>query len=477
MADLEHLESLPPDERAHLTMQWRERLAQELHVTEAAVLVAAMGGQHDEVLAHLEPDHFWTNSHRAVYESIVAVADREVPHFDAVVSDLVASGRLDEAGGGQGVLALGQVASATRDPVADLLRLVKRRDMLRGLDAMHHDLLNPTTEPDDAAADLIARLSGRTSLADDNVLTFSQLLDAPVEPFLVDAMVSGGVSMLFGAYKSAKSYVALGLAWAVATGESWMGQDVTDPGPVIYLAGEGRGDLTLRSQAMLDAGSQRPADDQLLLVDERFSLSEPRGAARLRLLTQKHQARLVVVDTWATYSGLSDENDAAETQRAVNAVADVARDGTSVLIVHHTNADGKNPRGSTALRGAIEYGVRTDLDPDTSLVQVTPVITRRYTGWRGVTLGFRRHGPDSILVRAGSSVLDDTVDRIVHRMARDREVVWSTEATRLACPEGQEQAVIIKLGNHQHVAADYDDNGRVVGFRYVGPQLVAESPI
>ncbi|WP_426765441.1 AAA family ATPase, partial [Pseudomonas aeruginosa] len=48
----------------------------------------------------------------------------------------------------------------------------------------------------------------------------------------------GGLSVLYGAPGAGKSFLALDLGYAVATGQPWMGRD-TRQGPVIYAAGEG----------------------------------------------------------------------------------------------------------------------------------------------------------------------------------------------------------------------------------------------
>jgi len=107
-----------------------------------------------------------------------------------------------------------------------------------------------------------------------------------------------------------------------------------------------------------------------------------------------------VVDTWARYAGVRDENDAAQTQQAVNALEALTRDGVSVIVVHHASKQGVM-RGSSALAGAVEAAVRVEINDVTGQVRVSSEMSRRGSGFRDITLSYRKSGPDSVLMEVG----------------------------------------------------------------------------
>ena len=64
-----------------------------------------------------------------------------------------------------------------------------------------------------------------------------------------DVMESKSIGMLFGAPASAKSFIAMDIAFCIATGIDWNGNK-TKHGNVVYLAGEGSNGLGMRFKAL-----------------------------------------------------------------------------------------------------------------------------------------------------------------------------------------------------------------------------------
>lgn len=89
-------------------------------------------------------------------------------------------------------------------------------------------------------------------------------------------------------------------------------------------------------------------------------------AARARGLTLeesiaavvREDADLVIVDTFADWSGVDDENDATGVTRAMQTIRMAATDNTAVVVIHHTRKGGGEAgaaiRGSTAFAGSAD---------------------------------------------------------------------------------------------------------------------------
>ena len=164
---------------------------------------------------------------------------------------------------------------------------------------------------------------------------------------------------LFGAPGSAKSFWALDAACSIASGHRFHGADVKQ-GKVIYAVGEGLRGMKWRIEAWRIAHPDADIDalrENLIILPNSVHLLEKNDVEKLintvTDISDEDGLALFIVDTWARALTGGDENSAGDAGKAI-AVCDAVRDmtGASVLVVHHTGADGVRERGSTALRGA-----------------------------------------------------------------------------------------------------------------------------
>lgn len=165
-------------------------------------------------------------------------------------------------------------------------------------------------------------------------------------------------AMLYGPFDTYKTFVALDLALSIATGfaseSNWV---VTRPGPVLFLAGEGRSGITSRVKAWEQIHWQgNPAED-FYLGDPVPRVSEDvtpliEAAKRLR-----PEFRLVVIDTVGRAMQGLNEN-AQENASAFTALVQMIQVelGAAVLAIHHTGHDTK----STHARGSSVFGADAD---------------------------------------------------------------------------------------------------------------------
>lgn len=158
-------------------------------------------------------------------------------------------------------------------------------------------------------------------------------LTLPEPRWAVGGVLPEGLAVLAGNPKAGKSWLALGLACAVASGGQYIGQ-ATERGGVLFIGLE---DTRRRLQGRLNALGAAP--EALELVTEWPRADEGGLSALDAWLTEHPETRLVVVDTWGKFRAPrqpgqdvyeSDYTRAGE----LKTLAD--RHSVTILIIHHT---------------------------------------------------------------------------------------------------------------------------------------------
>lgn len=224
------------------------------------------------------------------------------------------------------------------------------------------------------------RLTSAPKAANDNnpqAFGFTRVADMLHHLKPIDWLVRGylegdSLALLFGDPGCGKSFVAIDLACAVATGLQWHGK-ATKSGAVFYIAGEGHNGLTRRFKAWEILNGCDLADAPLYVSHRSASLYDAVSAASVSEAVQALAAasgqhpRLIVVDTLARNFGGADENSTSDMNAFVtNLDAHLKeRFGACVLIVHHTgHADKTRARGAMALKGALDAEYQLDRGED-----------------------------------------------------------------------------------------------------------------
>lgn len=175
--------------------------------------------------------------------------------------------------------------------------------------------------------------------------------------WVVDGVLSG-MSLLWGEPGSGKSFVAIGLAAAVASERPWLGRAVHG-GRVVYIAGEGGSEAVARRvRAALYSSWQVDAWDEALPLDIITpGVDLTKGVIETVELAGDIAPKLIVVDTLARcFSG--DEN-SQEFMGAFVRSVDLLREmyDCAVLVIHHSNKQ-HELRGSSVLMGAVDVSWR-----------------------------------------------------------------------------------------------------------------------
>jgi len=195
----------------------------------------------------------------------------------------------------------------------------------------------------------------------------------PPIKWIVPDILPEGLTLLAGKPKLGKSWLALDIAVAVASGGSVLGREC-EPGPVLCLALEDN-QRRLQKRLQLVAGSTPwPGDLE-------FHTEWPRGDAGLERMRDwvnaRPGSRLTIVDTLAVVRPPSQGNQSVHSNdyAALRGMHQLANEhGISVLVVHHVRkADAEDPfdtvSGSTGLTGAADSTlILTRRESDSSVI-------------------------------------------------------------------------------------------------------------
>lgn len=179
----------------------------------------------------------------------------------------------------------------------------------------------------------------------------------------------GSLALLFGESTAGKSFVCLDWAACIATGTPWNGCTVR-PGPVFYIAGEGKAGISTRLAAWQAHTGVPLADAPLHLSDRGAALLDASEAHAIgqtvQMLSQAHgKPAMVVVDTLHRNMGQGDENSAEDISALLANLDRAIREplGCAVLLVHHSgHGDKGRGRGSSAIRAALDSEFSLTLD-------------------------------------------------------------------------------------------------------------------
>lgn len=232
-----------------------------------------------------------------------------------------------------------------------------------------------------------------------------------VEPALTDAYLvkgvlgAGAMSVIYGPSNSGKTFLALDIAFHVATATPWQGRRVTSAA-VLYLAAEGGRGVTNRIAALkLETGvCCVPLALRRAGLDLLKSQADLQHIVDLvKELRSKHPDLpvLIVIDTLSRIMAGGDENSAQDMTALIRNI-DAVREhtGAHVMLVHHTGKDtARGARGHSSLRAATDTEIEVQNEDGHRAAMVTK--QRDYQGGevfafglKNVSLGFDQDGDE-----------------------------------------------------------------------------------
>lgn len=265
------------------------------------------------------------------------------------------------------------------------------------------------------------------------VVRAADIDDAEVRPrWLVEPLwARAGVGILGGAPKCCKSWLALEIALAVASGAPCLGVfEIGDVGSVlIYMAEDAAAVVKARLAGICrHRGLELAALPVHLITAPALRLDRQHDQRRLRDAVATYAPRLLVLDPFVRLHRI-DENDAGEVSALLGYLRELQRaHDVAVLVVHHARKNGHTGQPGQSLRGSGDFFAWAD-----SLLYV-----RRHRGQLLLSVEHRAAPAPEPLALSLAGDDDVRLDVIA---ARDHEPTTETTAAR----DGLEQAVLAAL--------------------------------
>ena len=164
----------------------------------------------------------------------------------------------------------------------------------------------------------------------------------PRELLLEPIIPSRGLAMLYGPRGLGKTHVALGIAWATASGGRFLKWQADVPRRVLYVDGEmPAADMQERLRAIGSA----PQSLSFLLADMQGpgmpDLGTPEGQGVLERAWGAAPPELLVIDNLSSLVSSARDNDADGWSLMQSWLLRLRRQGVSVLLVHHAGKGGQ----------------------------------------------------------------------------------------------------------------------------------------
>jgi putative DNA primase/helicase len=228
-------------------------------------------------------------------------------------------------------------------------------------------------------AALLTQQTG-TSVIDKLKVVFGDQLgsdyEAPDE--LVEGLMTIGSSVVvYGDSNSGKTFWALSVATAIATGSDCYGRK-TDPGLVVYLASEAPGSIRSRMQAIKKYHGCDLENLAMVPVPMNFYNGDQDAHDVIELVRAIEQikgqrVRLIIGDTLARMSAGANENSGEDMGPVMARFDQVATaTGAALMIIHHNGKDAaKGARGWSGIRAHIDTEIEVTEKEGTRSVTVT----------------------------------------------------------------------------------------------------------
>ena len=206
-------------------------------------------------------------------------------------------------------------------------------------------------------------------------LPLDEFLKLDVKPraqLLAPVLPEKGLAMLYAPRGMGKTLLALGMAYAVASGGTLLRWQAPAPRRVLFIDGEmPLATIQERLSSIITGTAKQPApEDFQILAADYFrdglpNLATPAGQAAIEPLLEG--VALVVIDNVSTLATIGRDNDAESWTPVQGWLLKLRRLGISVLIVHHAGKGGQQ-RGTSRREDVLDTSIAlrrpSDYKPD-----------------------------------------------------------------------------------------------------------------
>lgn len=361
-----------------------------------------------EVSSIVRLEDFYHDSHRRIWRHITAM-DEAGDHIDALtVADRITQYNEDDQTGGMAYL-LGLVGPASAASKIDAYaRLIadraQRRRLLERVREIEQIAMSPASgsagERIAASARLLSDLAdtmpavAAASILDSAPPTLLDVSQVFADELVEDTLTKHGVSVVYGASNSGKTFFAVDMACAMARGVKWNGKHTAKTG-VLYLATESPHSVRNRVGAYMRHHGIKQLD--VFVAARPINLFESdadiqRVLDEIEYIRREHgvEIGLIIGDTMARIAAGANEN-AGEDMGVVMANADKLGRATrcAFMWIHHSGKDeAKGARGWSGIRAHIDTEIEIR-EADESGVHSAEITKQRDLGGKGTRFGFR----------------------------------------------------------------------------------------
>lgn len=362
-----------------------------------------------EVATLVRQADFYLDSHRRIWRHITEMHTAG-EHIDALtVADRIAQFNEDDQTGGLAYVAGLAGSSQPSANVAAYARLISDRANRRLLLARLADIdqlarsagSGSASERIAIATKMLADLSGEVvaEVSDASLLdvTPAAVLDSSqtfTDELVEDVLTKHGVSVVYGASNSGKTFFAIDLAGAIAQGIRWNDKN-TRKTAVLYLATESPSSVRNRLSAYMDHHGLDMLD--VFVAAKPINLFESdadvsRVSEEIAYIERAYDVRvgLIIGDTMARIAAGANEN-AGEDMGVVMSNADkmCRATGCAFMWIHHSGKDeAKGARGWSGIRAHIDTEIEIK-DADEQGVHSAEITKQRDLAGKGTRYGFR----------------------------------------------------------------------------------------
>ncbi len=196
--------------------------------------------------------------------------------------------------------------------------------------------------------------------------TLDEFFKRPLPPWMVNGLlVSNSLVEIVGPSKVGKTFFALGIGMALATGqEETYGFKIRKHGPVIYVAAEGAGQFQTRVRKWLN--TKGITDYKMVpfyLIPTAINILDGETQALLEKLILQYGPVLIIIDTLSRCIPGADENSAQTMSEVLGFCTKLQESyATTVMLLHHppVKETGRG-RGSGVIRGGIDTEINMSI--------------------------------------------------------------------------------------------------------------------
>lgn len=189
-----------------------------------------------------------------------------------------------------------------------------------------------------------------------DICSFLEMDIPPRTCLLGPWLPSSGLTQVYAYRGVGKTFFALNIAYAVATGTEFLGWNCPSPKRVLYIDGEmPASDMQERLRTIMIVPPEQPCNFKLITPDLQ-DLAVPNLAnkeCQSELESYTCEADLIIVDNISTLCRTGKENDSDNWTPVQRWALRMRSEGRSVLFIHHSNKSG-GQRGTSSREDVLD---------------------------------------------------------------------------------------------------------------------------